>query len=71
MNQITQALDKTVFTEQQLDRDEGAVGSVLAPKAEGWVFETQPQQTLDVKTGSDSSTAKCSAIGVSVTSPWR
>ena len=35
----------------------------LAPKAEGWVFESQPQ--LVVKTGIDSLTAKRSAISVS------
>ena len=40
---------------------------VFAPQAEGWVFETQPRQTLVVKTGSDSSTAKRSAIAASVT----
>ena len=38
----------------------------LVPQAEGWVFESQPRQTLFVKTGSDRSTAKRSAIGVSV-----
>ena len=35
----------------------------------GWVFESQPRQTEIVKRGSDSSTAKRSAIGVSGTSP--
>ena len=40
-------------------------------KAEGWVFESQPRQTLVVKTGSDNSTAKRSAIGVSVTGARR
>ena len=43
----------------------------VASKAEGWVFESQPRQTLVVKTGSDCSTAKRSAIGVSVTGPRR
>ena len=38
-------------------------------QAEGWVFESQPQKTEVVKTGSDSSTAKRSATGVSVTCP--
>ena len=41
----------------------------LAPQAKDWVFEFQPRQTLIVKTGSDSSTAKCSATVVSVTGP--
>ena len=39
-----------------------------------WKFvclNSQPRQTYLVKTGSDSSTAKCSAIGVSVKGPWR
>ena len=36
-----------------------------------WVFESQPRHTYVVKTGSDNSTAKRSAIGVSVTGPWR
>ena len=44
---------------------------VFAPKAEGWVFESQQRQTQVVKTGSDSSTAKRSAIGMSVTGPRR
>ena len=44
---------------------------VLALLSEGCVFESQPRQTLVVKTGSDSSTAKRSAIGVSVTGPRR
>ena len=38
-----------------------------ASHAEGWWFEPQPRQTQVVKTGYDSSTAKRSAIGVSVT----
>ena len=39
-----------------------------------WKFgclNSQPRHTYLVKTGSDSSTAKCSAIGVSVKGPWR
>ena len=43
----------------------------FAPQVESWVFESQPRQTLDVKTGSDSSIAKHTALGVSVTGPWR
>ena len=43
----------------------------LAPQAEGWVFKSQPRQTKVVKTGSDSPTAKRSAIGVSVTGTRR
>ena len=43
----------------------------LAPQAEGWVFESQTRHTKVVKTGSDSSIAKRSAIGVSVTGPRR
>ena len=43
----------------------------LAPQAEGWVFESQPLQTQVVKTGSDRSTVKRSALGVSVTCPRR
>ena len=39
----------------------------LAPQAEDWVFESQPGKTEVFKTGSVSSTAKRSAIGVSVT----
>ena len=40
---------------------------------EYWLFECQPRKTfkLVVKAGSDSSPAKCSTIGVSVTSPQR
>ena len=41
----------------------------FAPQAEGWMFESQTRQTQAVKTGSDSYTAKRSAIGVSVTGP--
>ena len=37
----------------------------FASQAEGWFFECQPQQTLVVKTGSDCSFAKRSAIEVS------
>ena len=43
----------------------------LALHAEGWVFESQWQQTYVIKTGGDSSTAKRLAIGVSVTGPQR
>ena len=42
-----------------------------APEAEGWVFESRPQQTSFVKTRSDSSAAKHSAIVVSVMGPLR
>ena len=42
-----------------------------APQMDGWMFESQQRQTLFVKTGRDSSTAKRSATGVSVTSPLR
>ena len=37
----------------------------FAPQAEDWMFEFQPRQTQVVKTGSASSTAKRSALGVS------
>ena len=43
----------------------------FAPQAKGWVFVFQPRQTLVVKTGSDSSTAKRSVIRVSVMGPRR
>ena len=43
----------------------------FAQQAKGWVLESQPRQTYVVKSGSDSSTAKRSAIGVSVTGPRR
>ena len=43
----------------------------FAPQAEGTVFESQPRQTYVVKTGSDSSIAKRSALGVGVTGPRR
>ena len=43
----------------------------FASHAEGLVFESQPRQTQLVITGSDSSTAKRSAIDVSVTGPQR
>ena len=39
----------------------------FAPHAESWVFESQLRQTLVVNTVSDSSSAKLSAKGVSVT----
>ena len=41
----------------------------FAPQAEGWVIESQQRQTQVVKTGSDSSTAKRSALDVSVMGP--
>ena len=47
------------------------LGRTFATQAEGWVFESLLRQTLLVKMGSDSSTAKRSAIGVSVTGPRR
>ena len=43
----------------------------LALQAEGWAFESEPRQTLVVKTDSDLSAAKRSAIGVSFTGPRR
>ena len=44
----------------------------LAPQAQGWLFESQLRQTYKVvKTGSDSSTDKRSAVGVSVKGPQR
>ena len=43
----------------------------IALQVEGWVFESEPRQTLVVKTGIDSSTDKRSALGVSVTGPRR
>ena len=49
----------------------GAVGKALAPQAAGWVLESKPRQTYVAKTGSDSSTTKCSEIGLSVTGPPR
>ena len=42
----------------------------LASQAEGWVFESKPRQTI-VVTGIESSTAKRSGTGVSVTGPLR
>ena len=42
----------------------------FAPQMEDWVFESKPRQTCH-KTGSDSSTAKRLAIGVSVIGPRR
>ena len=41
----------------------------MSPLAEGWMFKSQPRQTLVMKTGSDTSTAKHFAIGVGVTGP--
>ena len=46
-------------------------GKAWAPQAKGWVYDSQPWQTKVVKTGSGSSTAKHSAIGVSVMGPRR
>ena len=43
----------------------------LAPRAEVWMFEFQPRQTYVVKTVSDNSTDKGSALGVSVRGPRR
>ena len=37
--------------------------------AEGWVFESQTRLTLVVKTGTETTIFKRSAIGVSVTDP--
>ena len=45
--------------------------TALAQHAEGWMFQSQPQQTQVMKTGSDNSTTEYSAIGVSVTGPRR
>ena len=45
--------------------------SALAPQREGRVFESHPRETYDIKTGSDSSTAIRSTIGVSFTGPRR
>ena len=50
-----------------LNRGDGAVGKSVGPTTEGWMFESQPRQT--VKTGSDSSTAKRWATSVSGTGP--
>ena len=41
--------------------------SAFDPQAEGWVFESHLGQPSVIKTGSDSSTAKRSAISVRVT----
>ena len=46
-------------------------GCGARPASKGWVFESQPRQTKVVKTGTDISTAKHSAIGVSVTGARR
>ena len=43
----------------------------IAPQVEGLVFQSQPQQTYVIETGMDSSTAKRSALGVSLMSPRR
>ena len=45
--------------------------AAVVPASGRLVFESQQRQTLVAKTGSDSSTAKRSAIGVSVTGPRR
>ena len=37
--------------------------------SKGWVFESQPRQTEDGKTGSDSSTTTHSATGASANGP--
>ena len=55
----------------QLTAAEAHCVRALALQADGWVFESKPRQTLFVKTSNDSSTAKRSAIGVSVTGPRR
>ena len=41
----------------------------FALQAKGWVFQSQPWKTEVIKTGSDLSTAKRLAIGVSVMGP--
>ena len=51
-------------------RGSGAVVKSVRP-VECWVFEIQLRRTRVVKTGSDSSTAKRLALGVSVTGPRR
>ena len=43
---------------------------MFASYAQGWVLESLPQQILVIQTGSDSSTAKRSVTGLSVTGPW-
>ena len=43
----------------------------FARQVEGWMFESQPQQTIVVKTSCDSSTAKLWKVGASVTGPPR
>ena len=43
----------------------------LAPQSKVLEFESQPKQTLDVETGSDSSTAKRLAMCVNVTGSRR
>ena len=51
-------------------RGGGVVGiRAFSSHAEGRLLESQPQQPLFVKTGSDSSTAKRWATGESVTGP--
>ena len=48
-----------------------AVKWVSVPHAEGWMLECHPRQTKVAKRGSDSSTAKRSAIDASITGHWR
>ena len=57
----------SVLCKQQPSRSGGAVGQSVRPASGRQVFDSLPRQTLDVKTGSDSSTAMRSAIGVSIT----
>ena len=67
----------TIYTniQKEIRRERTAAVAQLvrafASQAEGWVFESQTRQTLVIKTGSDSSIAKRSAICVSVTGPRR
>ena len=45
--------------------------SVFAPQATGWVFKSQPRQTLVVKTGSDSkAVARGGATGACAPPFW-
>ena len=48
-----------------------AVLRLECSQAEDWLFESQPRQTLFVKTGSDGFTAYRSTISESGTGPWR
>ena len=66
--------DNSFFIGRMLINATSAVSQwvrALAPQAEGRVFESRPRQTLLVKTGCDSSTAKRSALGLSVTVPQK